>query len=77
MSTPVCLRVCGVPFDSVEIVKIPLAHAFKYELVIKDKQFGGITVTNNMVLEMRVSGRWKQMPLGSFINQLLIAKEVY
>ena len=77
MSTPVQLRVCGVEFDRVEVKKTPLAHAYKYELEIVDRVYGTFTATSDMTIEMRDNGRWKKIPLGSFINQLLVAREVY
>ncbi len=77
MATPVSLRICGIEFDRVEIKRIPLAHAYKYELEVIDKIYGSFTVTGNMLIEMKEDGRWKRIPLGSFINHLLVAKEVF
>jgi hypothetical protein len=77
MATPVQLRVCGIEFNKVEVKKVPLAHAYKYDLEVVDRVYGPFTVTSEMLVEMRDQGRWKRISLGSFINQLLVAREVY
>jgi hypothetical protein len=73
MATPVTLRVCGVEFDRIELRKS--TDRFSKMLVeVNDSKFGTFTLDPAMKLEIREGGRWKMIPLESFISHLLLAK---
>ena len=73
MATPVTLRVCGVEFDRIELRKS--ADKFSKVMVeVTDGRFGAFTLDPAMKLEIKEGGRWKMIPLDSFISHLLLAK---
>jgi hypothetical protein len=72
MATPVALRVCGVEFDRIELRK-SACHS-KMSVEVTDARFGVFTLDSAMRLEIREGGRWKMIPLDSFISHLLLAK---
>jgi hypothetical protein len=65
------LRVCDIIFRKVQIRKITLGDAIKYELIVEDPTFGSIPLSSNMWVEWKRGERWKRTQLLTVINFLL------
>lgn len=70
------LRVSGLIFTQIWLISYKWEHVRKYAIMVEDPVFGKFELSNNMIVEWKLSGRWYQTAPSLVIDQLLCEGEV-